>query len=772
MLPAIMSDVLTPAPASSDRARGSRWLREFAVLEGLRDDDVGRLLAASHHLEPQPAGTVLYALGGPCQSVFLVLEGTVSIRAVPRGQLEAVELRRVGRGEGFGLEAAFGARTRHAQAVCETETRLIELPAELFARCVRRGSCAARGLERAVRRQLTDERLRTLAFTRELPAAERALVLDMVRQRQVAAGATLYREGQRADAMFLIASGMVRLFTTQGATRHVRAYLGAGDFFGEHETLAGGDWRLGAEAIGPCELLIIGRDDLRTLARRHPGLIDAMQRIAFDRHQAQSAAFDAASAARADADSGRTRHLFEDVYRASVATELLVIDLERCVSCGTCAWSCHETHGQARLVRRGDKVLSPPDALGQARPLLLPNSCQHCTDPACMVDCPTGAIGRDPAGEVFINAQTCVGCEACAKACPWDNIVMAPPAASGAQVAVKCDLCRGHGGVSACVSNCPTGAILRLDPSAESAPLRQLLGLPAGPDDGAQAAAPTPVRTLVPLVAGALVALLAAAGVVAHLRGLAAPYRGPGLAAGVLALLAMLGLAAYGVHKRTIGRRMRARRKAPERPLPRPLAWHYRLHLGLGGALLAALLLHTGGGVGGATTQALIAALVGSLLLGAAGAVLYRAVPPRVARLVTKPRLPEDFAAEDTRLRLALREVLSGRDDAKARAAASLAPLLSDRAAPWRALWRGEDRHALRARLLEVACAGGAPDDATRHALDRATRHVCDHLGMRAERLGKRLMAGWVLPHVVLSTVALLLALLHAVQGVLLLLGM
>ena len=39
---------------------------------------------------------------------------------------------------------------------------------------------------------------------------------------------------------------------------------------------------------------------------------------------------------------------------------------------------------------------------------------------------PTGAIGRDPKGEVFIREDLCTGCGNCAKGCPLDNIQMAP----------------------------------------------------------------------------------------------------------------------------------------------------------------------------------------------------------------------------------------------------------------------------------------------------------------------------------------------------------
>ncbi len=131
----------------------------------------------------------------------------------------------------------------------------------------------------------------------------------------------------------------------------------------------------------------------------------------------------------AGAAANATQHVFRDLYRLQVARSLLVIDLECCVRCGHCAWACSEMYGVARLVRRGDKVVARVDGHGEAgapQHLMLPNSCQHCENPSCMVGCPTGAIGRDPGGEVFIREELCTGCGACAKACPWDNIQMAP----------------------------------------------------------------------------------------------------------------------------------------------------------------------------------------------------------------------------------------------------------------------------------------------------------------------------------------------------------
>ncbi|HEV7555922.1 MAG TPA: 4Fe-4S dicluster domain-containing protein, partial [Kofleriaceae bacterium] len=199
-----------------------------------------------------------------------------------------------------------------------------------------------------------------------------------------------------------------------------------------------------------------------------------------------------------------TQHVFKDLYRMQMARSLLVIDQDTCVRCGHCAWSCEQTHGTSRLIRRGDKVIT--QLADGAATLLLPNTCQHCRQAACMIDCPTGAIGRDPEGEVFIRPSLCTGCGNCAKACPWENIQLAPRPSTtpptkltlSADIAVKCDLCRGFA-APACVEACPTGSVMRLDPQRDVAEVARILGLPtptsrvsAKPSRGAASTAPSP----------------------------------------------------------------------------------------------------------------------------------------------------------------------------------------------------------------------------------------------------------------------------------------
>ena len=49
----------------------------------------------------------------------------------------------------------------------------------------------------------------------------------------------------------------------------------------------------------------------------------------------------------------------------------------------------------------------------------VPKLCNHCTHPACVQVCPTGATYRTEDGVVLIDHKYCIGCQYCVQACPY-----------------------------------------------------------------------------------------------------------------------------------------------------------------------------------------------------------------------------------------------------------------------------------------------------------------------------------------------------------------
>lgn len=86
------------------------------------------------------------------------------------------------------------------------------------------------------------------------------------------------------------------------------------------------------------------------------------------------------------------------------------------------------------------------------------SACNHCSNPACMEVCPTGAMGKNELGLVSVDERRCIGCGYCALSCPYH----APKVDRSVGHSVKCDGCAGRvlkGEQPICVESCPLRAL-------------------------------------------------------------------------------------------------------------------------------------------------------------------------------------------------------------------------------------------------------------------------------------------------------------------------
>lgn len=97
----------------------------------------------------------------------------------------------------------------------------------------------------------------------------------------------------------------------------------------------------------------------------------------------------------------------------------MVVDLNRCVGCQTCAAACKHANGTVPGVQWRQVLDVELGTFPDVERFFLVVGCQHCAEPPCVPVCPTGATYQRPDGAVAIDYDLCIGCGYCAVACPY-----------------------------------------------------------------------------------------------------------------------------------------------------------------------------------------------------------------------------------------------------------------------------------------------------------------------------------------------------------------
>ena len=100
----------------------------------------------------------------------------------------------------------------------------------------------------------------------------------------------------------------------------------------------------------------------------------------------------------------------------------MVIDLNTCVACNACMAAC-AMENQTPVWKNQWRTWVHDKEIGVGEDVtrrFFPRLCNQCANPPCMTVCPTGATYQLDNGIVQVDDALCMGCGACAMACPYD----------------------------------------------------------------------------------------------------------------------------------------------------------------------------------------------------------------------------------------------------------------------------------------------------------------------------------------------------------------
>lgn len=476
-------------------------------------------------------------------------------------------------------------------------------------------------------------------------------------------------------------------------------FLGAGNCLGVEFINGEGKWNYTATVLNRSEVMEIAVSRLKSQPELTKAIVSSLSGESAIEHLRKPTTIEIKKtlvSTKREIDTGITD-----------TTNLLIMDMDLCVRCGNCSLACHKIHGHSRLLRRGIHIERPvKPAAKSIQHALVPQVCLHCQDPECMTGCPTGAIGRFPGGQVDIDPKTCIGCGDCATQCPYNAISMiqrpaeksngngkgetAPnffqkifaPAqkfyhrffslaplttkkavtATDNLLAVKCNLCQGtsinppgaRGKAYSCEENCPTGALVRVNPREYFDEVSNTIGLIYKDQThaiGRDIHKSDPLRTFWHIFGIFLVITVGGLGLWGTFRytqdALLLPNSWLTMRwlTGIVGLGGIVWTMAYPFRKQIYRRRAGA------------LRYWMLSHIYLGVLAGFLILVHGGTDSGGLLTSLLMISFDLVIASGIFGALCYLIVPRIMTKMEGEPLLLEDLQARREELRLKLAEI-------------------------------------------------------------------------------------------------------------------
>ena len=139
-----------------------------------------------------------------------------------------------------------------------------------------------------------------------------------------------------------------------------------------------------------------------------------------------------------------------------------VIDSRKCIGCHACTVACKSENEVPLGVNRTWVKYVERGKFPDVRRYFTVMRCNHCEEPPCVYICPVEALQQRDDGIVDFDGRRCIGCKACAQACPYNSVYIDPDT----QTTAKCNYCAHRMELSlkpACEVICPQEAIVSGD---------------------------------------------------------------------------------------------------------------------------------------------------------------------------------------------------------------------------------------------------------------------------------------------------------------------
>lgn len=384
------------------------YIVKLPLFDGISPDELIGTLTESRIME-YDEGEYICRESEYDDECSIILSGKVNVVSQQKDSKRRTSANVLKEGEIFGELAALSGNPQTADIIALTPVNILVIPKGTLLTIFDKFRPIKEKLDSLYRERALSSHLLSTPIFSSVPKEFLQELKSKVSLHSYNKGQVVFKQGDEADSFYMIRYGFVKVAIEEGGKTRIVAYLKEGSYFGEIAMLREGAKRNSTvSTISRTELIKISKEDFKQLLDSYPSVKKNIERIIGRRDE-------------------RSFQISQNAYMANTLNTaiesgvlqtkaVLVIDISKCVQCDKCVEACMVLHdGQSRLVRKGHMLNSF---------LLVPTSCRNCEDPTCMTKCPTGAITRSAAGEIY-HKDSCIGCGGCAKLCPFDNITIA-----------------------------------------------------------------------------------------------------------------------------------------------------------------------------------------------------------------------------------------------------------------------------------------------------------------------------------------------------------
>jgi len=238
------------------------------LFSDLPADAFAAVLGALKLVRTRP-GDIVLSEGSTGTAFYVLARGSVRVSREGRDGTP-VPLALLHDGSIFGEMALVAAAPRSATVVAITDCDLLEFDRHALGAASREIETVARALDKFTRERLLNNLLSTAPLFRPLGAKDRIDLIRRFTAHDVAAGATIIREGEPGQGLFVVMSGEVDISKIDGEQKILLATLRPGDVFGEISLIHDAPTSATVTAATNSTVMFLARDYFQRLVQAIP----------------------------------------------------------------------------------------------------------------------------------------------------------------------------------------------------------------------------------------------------------------------------------------------------------------------------------------------------------------------------------------------------------------------------------------------------------------------------------------------------------------------